>query len=91
MAMRITQDEIDHRFGFHKATNVEDFPYGSGHQATLPRHRETRLLFREFVSDLLKITGQDQGREVATMLTKLQEASMWAHCAIAMDAPLVEE
>jgi len=75
-------DEIEHRFGFHKAT-VE------GENATLPKHRETRLKFREF-AEWLDVTLADS-REKSLVFTALQEASMWSHCAIAMDAPLVTE
>lgn len=80
--MPLGPDEIEHRFGFHKAT-VE------GDNATLPRHRDTRLAFKVFakqLDDLLPDT-----REKALVFTALQEASMWTHCAIAMEAPTVDE
>lgn len=79
---RLGPEEIEHRFGFHKAT-VE------GDNATLPRHRETRLKYREFAEWLDE--NLPQSREKALVFTALQEASMWTHCAIAMDAPVVDE
>lgn len=80
--MPLGKDQIEHRFGFHKAT-VE------GDNATLPKHRELRLKFREFAEHL--DTVLEDGREKSLVFTALQEASMWSHCAIAMDAPLVSE
>lgn len=74
--------EIEHRFGFHKAT-VE------GENATLPRHRDTRLKYREFAEWLDE--NLPDSREKSLAFTALQEASMWTHCAIAMDAPPVAE
>lgn len=76
------KEEIEHRFGFHKAT-VE------GSNATLPRHVETRLAFRAFAEKL--DAALPDSREKSLMFTALQEASMWTHCAIAMDAPAVPE
>lgn len=78
----IGSNEIEHRFGFHKAT-VE------GDNATLPRHRDTRVAFKTF-AELLDSRLPDS-REKSLVFTALQEASMWSHCAIAMDAPLVTE
>lgn len=82
MSMQITPEDIEHRFGFHKAT-IE------GENATLPKHREVRLAFKEFAAKLVELT--EPGREQALMMTALQEASMWTHCAIAMNAPTVQE
>lgn len=79
---RLGPEEIEHRFGFHKAT-VE------GDNATLPRHRETRLKYREFAEWLDE--NLPQSREKSLVFTALQEASMWTHCAIAMDAPVIDE
>lgn len=84
MTTHMTADEIEHRFGFHKAT-VE------GENATLPKHTEVRKLYKEFAGELTRILGTHPTRETALLFTALQEASMWTHCAIAMDAPLVEE
>lgn len=74
--------EIEHRFGFHKAT-VE------GDNATLPRHCTLRLRFKDFARMLDEVLPDS--REKALVFTALQEASMWSHCAVAMDAPLVDE
>ena len=74
--------EIEHRFGFHKAT-VE------GENATLPKHRDTRLRFREFAAFLDEVLPE--GRAKAVAFTELENASMWAHKAIAETAPVVNE
>lgn len=74
--------EIEHRFGFHKAT-IE------GENATLPLHRDTRLLFREFAERLDEILPPGRAKSVA--FTDLENASMWAHKAIAETAPAVTE
>lgn len=80
--MALGKDEIHHRFGFHKAT-VE------GENATLPRHRDVRLKFMEF-AQWLDVMVTD-GRAKSVMFTELETASMWAHKAIAEEAPLVGE
>lgn len=74
--------DIEHRFGFHKAT-VE------GPNATLPKHRDTRLLFREFAERLDEILPAGRAKSVA--FTELENASMWAHKSIAELAPAVRE
>ena len=78
----IGKDEIEHRFGFHKAA-VE------GENATLPKHRDTRLRFREFAAFLDEVLPE--GRAKAVAFTELENASMWAHKAIAETAPVVNE
>lgn len=80
--MALGSTEIEHRFGFHKAT-VE------GENATLPSHRDTRILFREFALRLDSILPDGRAKSVA--FTELENASMWAHKAIAEQAPLVTE
>lgn len=74
--------EIEHRFGFHKAT-IE------GREATLPKHRELRLKFREFAEFLDEVLPG--GRAKFVTFTELENASMWAHKAVAETAPLIEE
>ena len=74
--------EIETRFGFHKAT-IE------GENATLPRHKEVRLLFREFAEKLDNILPPGRAKMVA--FTELEDASMWIHKAIAEQAPVVSE
>lgn len=78
----IGAEEIEHRFGFHKAT-IE------GENATLPMHRDVRLLFREFAERLNEILVPGRAKEVA--FTNLEDASMWSHKAIAETAPVVQE
>lgn len=75
-------EEIEHRFGFHKAT-IE------GQEATLPKHREVRLLFREFAMRLDEILIPGRAKNVT--FTTLEDASMWSHKAIAETAPVVNE
>ncbi len=76
------KNEIEHRFGFHKAT-VE------GENATLPVHSDTRLKFREFAEWLDQ--NLPDGRAKSVAFTELENASMWSHKAIAELAPLIEE
>jgi len=75
-------EEIEHRFGFHKAT-IE------GENATLPLHRELRLAFSDFAEHLDTILVPGRAKSVA--MTNLEDASMWAHKAIAETAPVVSE
>lgn len=75
-------DEIENRFGFHKAT-IE------GDNATLPRHRDVRLAFRRFAEFLDEVLPP--GRAKAVAFTELETASMWCHKAIAEDAPVIVE
>jgi len=80
--MALGKKEIEERFGFHKAT-VE------GENATLPRHKDVRIKFREF-AEWLDIMVTD-GRAKSVMFTELETCSMWAHKAIAEEAPLIGE
>lgn len=82
MTNELGPEEIEHRFGFHKAT-IE------GDNATLPKHRDTRLLFREFAERLDEILPG--GRAKAVAFTELEGASMWSHKAIAETAPVIRE
>lgn len=74
--------EIEHRFGFHKATM-------EGPDATFPRHVDTRLAFRKFAEYLDEVLPA--GRAKSVCFTELENASMWAHKAIAEKAPAVTE
>jgi len=74
--------EIEHRFGFHKAT-IE------GDNATLPMHRDMRLAFREFAEFLDDVLPAGRAKSVA--FTELESTSMWAHKAIAETAPVISE
>lgn len=80
--MALGPAEIENRFGFHKAT-IE------GENATLPIHREVRLTFRDIAEHLDQLLPD--GRAKSVMFTELENASMWAHKAIAEKAPLVSE
>ena len=79
--MGLGKQEIEHRFGFHKATL-------EGENATLPRHRTLRLEFRAFAEALDELLPE--GRAKAVAFTELETASMWAHKAIAELAPASE-
>lgn len=76
------KEEIENRFGFHKAT-VE------GENATLPKHSKLRILFRELAEELDELIPNGRAKSVA--FTELENASMWAHKAVAEGAPLIEE
>jgi hypothetical protein len=78
----IGRNEIENRFGFHKAT-IE------GENATVPRHTELRVLFRKFAERLDEIL--EDGRAKSISFTHLEDASMWAHKAVAEKAPLENE
>lgn len=80
--MALGQEEIEHRFGFHKATT-------EGENATLPVHRDMRLMFRDFAEYLDVILPEGRAKSVA--FTELETVSMWSHKAIAETAPVVEE
>ncbi len=80
--MALGKNEIEHRFGFHKAT-IE------GENATLPKHRDTRLKFREFAEWLDEVLPEGRAKSVA--FTELENASMWCHKSIAELAPAVRE
>jgi hypothetical protein len=76
------REEIEQRFGFHKAT-VE------GPEATGPVHRDIRRLFVELGVQLDALLPH--GRAKAYAFTMLQTASMWMHWAVAEEAPVVHE
>lgn len=78
----VGKEEIEHRFGFHKAT-IE------GDNATVPDHALVRKLFKRFAQRLDEIL--EDGREKSLAFTHLEDASMWSHKAIAGRAPLVDE
>jgi hypothetical protein len=76
------KDEIESRFGFHKAT-IE------GANATAPMHAGLRNRFKHFASLLDDIL--EDGREKSIAMTCLEEASMWSHKAVAKTAPVIKE
>ena len=78
----MSPEEIENRFGFHKAT-IE------GANAALPKHRDLRVLFRGFAEQVDAILPD--GRAKAVAFTELENASMWAHKAVAELSPLIKE
>lgn len=76
------KDEIEARFGFHKAT-IE------GDNATVPDHALVRKLYKRFVERLDEILPD--GRYKSLAMTDLEQASMWSHKSIAERAPLIQE
>lgn len=78
----MTSEEIEHRFGFHKAT-IE------GPNATLPKHRDLRIAYREFAAILDAVLPDGRAKSIA--FTNLEDASMWSHKAIAELAPAIKE
>lgn len=80
--MALGNEEIERRFGFHRGTT-------EGPNATVPKHRDTRLRFREF-AEFLDIV-LPEGRAKSLAFTELENASMWAHKSIAEEAPVDRE
>lgn len=72
-------DEIEHRFGYHKAV-IE------GENATLPVHQQLRINFRLF-AEILDVMVPNS-REKSLFFEHLEIASMYAHKAVAGTAPL---
>ncbi len=78
----VGRNEIENRFGFHKAT-IE------GPNATNQVHADLRRLFVEFAEHLDHLLPP--GRAKAVSMTELETTSMWAHKATAERAPLVTD
>jgi hypothetical protein len=78
----IGKEEIDNRFGFHKAT-IE------GENATAPDHMLVRQLFKRFAERLDEILVDGRAKSIA--FERLEDASMWAHKGISGRAPLIDE
>jgi hypothetical protein len=76
------EEEIENRFGFHKAA-IE------GSNATGEMHKDLRHAFKTFAKILDEVTPD--GRYKSLAFTELEMASMWAHKSIAQTAPLVVE
>lgn len=74
--------EIENRFGFHKGT-IE------GPNATTPKHAELRRQFVNFARMLDEVLPEGRAKSLA--VTQLEDSSMWAHKAIAQNAPLVSD
>lgn len=74
---QIGEDDIKNRFGFHPAT-----------EQTKAQHQIVRSAFIELAAMLDELLPP--GRESALVMTKLQEAAMWANASVACNlAPLV--
>lgn len=80
--MALGAEEIENRFGFHKAT-IE------GDDATKPKHANIRAAFKDFAEYLDEVVPE--GRYKDLMADDLERASMWTHKAVAQTAPLVSE
>jgi len=78
----IGREEIENRFGFHKAT-IE------GPNATTAVHRDIRRLFVELAVQLDALLPHGRGKAYA--FTMLQTAAMWMHFSVAEQAPVVDE
>lgn len=76
------KDEIEHRFGQHAAA-IE------GDGATKQDHADLRAKFKELGNHLDQILPV--GREKSLAMTQLEDASMWAHKALARTNDLVKE
>lgn len=74
--------EIEHRFGFHKAT-IE------GENATAPVHVDLRVQFRDFAEYLDRVLPPGRNKSIA--FTDLESAAMRAHKAVSEQAPVVDE
>jgi hypothetical protein len=80
--MPLGPDEIESRFGFHKAT-IE------GANATKPIHAQLRYAFKDFARMLDEVLPD--GRNKSLTMTHLEDSSMRAHKAIAETAPIDKE
>lgn len=78
----VGEDEIRNRFGFHKGT-IE------GPNATSPQHAYLRVQYMWFVDMLDRLLPPSRAKSVA--MTEMETASMWAHKAIAEQAPVSKE
>ena len=80
------EEEIEHRFGFHKAA-IE------GPNAATEMHADLRHAYKVFAKILDELLPDDQPslryKELAQ--DDLENSSMWAHKAIARKSPLVKE
>lgn len=74
MPQSLSDEEINNRFGFHKAT-IE------GPNAKEQKHADLRHAFMKFATELDEACPS--GRYKSLMLTALEESSMWAHKALA--------
>jgi hypothetical protein len=80
--MSIGSEEIENRFGTHGATI-------DGPNATAPKHTDLRETFISFA--ILLDEKLPDGRAKSIAFTELEDASMWAHKALAQEAPLTKK
>lgn len=80
--MQLNREEIENRFGHHKAT-IE------GPNPSAETHAVLRQLFKTMARKLDKTLPD--GREKSIALTELESTSMWAHKALAKNQPLETE
>lgn len=73
--MTLGSDEIEDRFGYHRATTD-----------TAQTHAQVRIGFQSHAIALDELLPD--GREKALAMTALQEAMMWANAAIARQDPV---
>jgi hypothetical protein len=74
----VGDQEIENRFGFHTTTIEGDSV-----------HAELRRNFKQFAKFLDKLLPAGRAKSLA--FTELEDASMWAHKAVELTAPLVSE
>jgi hypothetical protein len=80
--MALGAEEIENRFGFHKAT-IE------GDDATKPKHADIRAAFKDFAEYLDDVLPDGRYKEL--MEVDLERASMWSHKSVGETAPLIDE
>ena len=99
---RVTDEEIEHRFGYHRATfpqgydpekdklaDLAGYKDSEGNIATAAEHAVVREIYMNAAKALVRIVPA--GREQALMLTDLQNSAMWANAGVAMQAKLIRE
>lgn len=67
-------DEIEHRFTYHPPTSE-----------SIPKHEAVRAAIKDVAHVVADNT--EPGRHQSLALTALQEALIWANCAIVLDPP----
>lgn len=82
----LDRDEIENRFGFHKAA-IE------GPNVAEETHKQLRVVFKEFAKVLVEMLPADASAKRYRHLAydDLERASMWAHKAVAQLSPPVQE
>lgn len=68
----LSLDEIQNRFGYHRAT-----------KESAPKHNAVRQLFEKTANELDSLIPD--GRDKSLAFTELQSAMHWANSAIAME------